>query len=148
MSELAQATIEDLPKLCAMGAEFYAEGNLPGRFNPEVFQRTWTTLLSGKLGTIFLLKVQGQPVGAIGGVVYPDPNDGDLVASEFFWFVTKEQRGIGAVRLLDAFERWARGMGARRMIMIHLQRLNPDGLRSFYERRGFQHVESHYLKEI
>lgn len=148
MSVIVQATPEMLPKLAAMGAEFYAEGRLPGRFKPDVFERTWNKLLAAQIGSIFVLHHEQQPVGAIGGAVFPDPNDGDPVATEFFWFVTKEHRGTGGVRLLDTFERWAKGMGARRLLMVHLQNLNPDGLRQFYERRGFQHVESHYLKEI
>ena len=145
---IATATAADLPRLAGLGAEFYAEGRLPGRFEPKVFQATWEKMLSTGAGVIFTLAVAGRTVGFIGGVAYRDANDGDLVASEFFWFVTKEHRGLGGVRLLDAFESWAKESGCRRVNMVHLQNLNPDGLRAFYERRGFRHVESHYLKEI
>lgn len=136
-----------LAELARLGAEFYAEGRLPGVFRPEVFVRTWTGLLSSGSGHLLALECNGRLVGALGALLYPDPNDAELVATEMFWFVSKEHRG-GGLKLLAMFEDWAKRQGAKRLAMVHLTGLMPEVLERLYKVRGYRHVESHYIREI
>jgi GNAT superfamily N-acetyltransferase len=138
-------TVDHLPVLAVLGQRFYEEGRLPGRFIPGTFCRTWEQLLQTGAGGLFLLPDGGLPVGAIGGVLYPDPNDGALVATECFWFVHPQFRGRG-LELLEAFESWARDRGAQRIIMVLLHNLMPEQLSALYRRRGYTAVETHYVK--
>lgn len=138
---------EELPKLVALGTEFYAESNLPGKFVPEKFLESWKTYYGLGWGAVFGLVDGDRFTGALGGMTYPDPNDGETVATELFWFVNKESRGQG-LKLFNEFERWAEVQGAKRISMIHLTNLAPDALRKLYLKRGYREVEVHFIKSI
>lgn len=141
-------TVEEIPSLADMGAQFYAEGNLPGRFVPEVFVATWNTLYSlGVAEILGLFRDDGELLGVLGGIVSPDPNDGDLVAMEMFWFVRKEARGRGLL-LIDAYEKWARARGAKRAMMGLLKALAPEVLQKTYLRRGYSERETQFQKDL
>lgn len=144
---VVRGSVSDLARVAPLCARFYAEAKLPGRFVPEVWTRSWQNLLCGGNATLFLLERAGEIIGAIGGVIFPDPNDGDLVASEMFWFVTPEARGCG-LRLFTWFEAWAVNRGAKRIAMVHLETPGAERLAKLYERRGYRRVQTDYLKEI
>jgi GNAT superfamily N-acetyltransferase len=141
-------TILDLEDALALGPEFYAEAGLPGRFHQGTAVRTWAQLIKAGTGMVAVLGEPGCVVGAVGGLLYPDLNDGALVAAEAFWFVSPGARGRGALALLDEYEAWAREAGAARLSMVHLVSLNADRLARLYARRGYRPVEVHYIKEI
>jgi len=145
--QIITLSADRLEELAKLGAGFYTEGQLPGSFKPEVFVRTWQALLASEAAVCFALEQQGELCGALGAIIYPDPNDGAMVATEMFWYVIPEHRRHG-LRLLKAFEQWASERQARRLCMVHLTRLSPDRLQKLYHARGYRHVESHYLKEI
>lgn len=138
---------ERVPELARLGRQFQEEGAIPGKFIPEVFVKTWNNLLGINLGILFGLEKDGQLVGGLGAILFPDPNDGELVANETFWFVSKEHRGQG-LKLLDAFEGWARDFGVKRVSMVHLENLSPRALNRLYRLRGYRPVETHYFKEL
>ena len=144
---LVRAKLADLAAVAGPGAAFYAEGKLPGKFIPDVFVKTWAGLLASGAGAIFCLMAGGVCNGAIGGVLYNDPNDGELVATDFFWFVKPEHRGGHGLRLLGLFEGWASASGAKRILMVHLATLQPEVLGKLYERRGYRKTETIYVKE-
>jgi GNAT superfamily N-acetyltransferase len=132
----------------ALGVSFFAEGKLPGALDTAVAERNWRMLIESGAGAIFAIRgADGRVVGALGALIYPDLNDGALVATEAFWYVLPEHRGSG-LRLLQTFETWAQARGARRLIMVHLSGLMPDKLETFYQRRGYRAIEKHYLKEV
>lgn len=139
--------INELPLAYELGLEFYKEGKLPGALKKEVFISTWTRLISTKMGVIFGL-FDDKFIGMIGGFVFPDPNDGALVATEMFWYVDKQYRGIGGIKLLKKFEKWAVSVKAKRLIMVHLADLMSDKLKRFYNKQGFSSTEVHYIKEL
>lgn len=139
--------VSDLPQVAALGALFYAEGKLPGRFNETYWQRSWTELLQNGAGVIFGLCADDDIIGALGGVLFPDPNTGEPVATEFFWYVRPEARGAG-LKLLPEFERWASEAGAVRVHMVHLLRLTPEKLGRLYQRRGYMPTETLYVKTL
>lgn len=147
VGNIDRASPAEFGELAKLGQEFFAEGKLPGRLVPGVFCETWERLYAADMGVIFALWRDGGIIGAIGGAVYPDPNDGELVAMEFFWFVTAEARGRG-LALLSRFEAWAKERGAVRIAMIHLNNLQPARLCELYHRRGYREIETHYIKEI
>jgi len=146
---IRELTVEELPLCPPLGQEFYATGAFPGQMIPAIFVATWTTLIESGMGVIFGLFDRGTLVGVIGAVKYPDANDGVVVASEMFWFVSAPfRRGTAALRLFDEYEEWAKRIGAGRIGMIHLQALAPEVLKKLYLRRGYTEVETHYMKTL
>ena len=146
-SEVIELSVDRLSEIARLGTQFQAEGILPGEFIAEAFTKTWANLIWQDIGAIFALEKNGEIVGGLGAVTFPDPNDGAVVANEMFWFVAKSDRGHG-MKLLTAFENWAKQRGAKRAMMVHLENLFPDALRRIYTARGYRPVETHYLKEI
>lgn len=154
LTQTVEWTLEALPvselaEVAALGARFYRVGNLPGGVHPPVFVATWTAFLNAGFGAIFGLRNEERElIGVLGAVVLPDPNDGVLIGSEFFWWVVPEARGHG-LKLLKEYERWAvEDKGAKRIGMVHLLSLSPESLGKLYERRGYKAIEVHYIKEI
>lgn len=146
--KIKEADIDDLSLLSQAGNTFYKEAGLPGTFIPEVFIMTWTKLLMDKVGVILYSEKENKPAGAIGGIIYPDPNDGRLIAMEMFWFVHPEYRGAkNGVFLYKAFEEWAKNQKAEKLIMVALE--GPySSVGDFYLNQGFKILETQYIKEI
>jgi GNAT superfamily N-acetyltransferase len=142
IKELEVQELEDAAKI---GLKFWAEGALPGSLKPEVFVRNWTVLLGNGMGKIFGLYEEGQLIGALGAIVVADLNDGELTATECFWFVDPASRGNG-VRLLLNFVKYAKEIGCVRVNMVHLFNSHADKLSKLYQKLGFSPVETHYIK--
>lgn len=148
---IREATTKDLynEELHKLGASFFAEANLPGRFISIVFVHNWTHFLNLKIGIILLLERDSKIVGAIAGLVHPDPYDGKVVAQEMFWFINSEKRGsIDAVRLYSAFEKWAIEKKAERLAMACVCNDKMGKLRRFYEKKGFKPKDVTYFKDL
>ena len=130
------------------GAEmFFSAAGLRGAFNMEHFKQCWQTYYALKIGRIFVIRdVTGKVIAGLGCVCVPDLYTGNLVATELFWFVFPDHRGIG-LELLDIYEKWARDEGCSEIRMIHLPRLMPDRLKRLYQRRGYRELEVAYGKE-
>ncbi len=144
---ITECNIKDLQKLADVAHEFYEEGEIPLKFDSNIFINNWTNLINAKIGVIFILINGGNIVGALGGVKYSDINSSEIIATEMFWFVRKEHRGKG-IKLLNEFEKWTKSMGIKKLIMVHLSNLMSDKLKRFYKRIGYKEIEIHYLKEL
>lgn len=68
-----------------------------------------------------------------------------LIAKETIWFVDRDHRGRGALKMLDAYEAWARERGCRSIGMASLSGRATDAI---YLRRGYALVETHFLKDL
>lgn len=136
---------DQLAQLAPMGLTFWDEMGMPGKFVPELWIESWRNLLrSGSALIIGLMKKQTL-MGAIGGVLVRDLNDHALIAVEQFWFVTAEARGHG-MRLLNEFDTIARSRGAVRVMVGHIHSGRTDLWQRILARKGFQLLESHYIK--
>lgn len=136
-----------IPEIAKIAPAFFEEGKLPGKFVPEVFIKFWEQMYGLGLAQMFGAEIEGVLVGGLGGMVYPDPCDGERVASEMFWFILPQFRG-GGLALFNDFEKWAVERDAKRITMIHLQGLAPGILKKLYLRKGYQEVEVHYVKSL
>ena len=144
---IRSVTVNEIKSLLYLGPKFWKEGKLPGEFIPSVFERRWGAFIANGTGRIFAAFNGSVPVGAIGIIISSDFNDDAKVASEAFWFVGSEDRGIG-LRLFQHAENYAKLSGCKRMAMVHLIDLHPDKLKRFYERCGYRCIEHLYLKNL
>lgn len=138
---------KDLEKVYEVGASFFNEAKLPGKPVKPVFLETWKTFLSTGVGGILLLERDASVIGVLGFLRYPDPNDGELVVSETFWYVSPTARGHG-IKLLNKFEELAKAIGAKRIMMAHMLSLMPEEISHLYVRKGYRPLETNYIKEI
>ncbi len=144
---IKEVELHELPIVAKVGEGFWSEGSLPGSIKSEIFIKNWTALIQNGMGRIFGLYQQGQFVGALGAIIMPDINDGELTATECFWFVGKEHRGVG-VRLLLYFVKYAKEIGCVRVNMVHLFNEHANKLSKLYVKMGFSPIETHYVKSL
>ena len=141
------ATVEDLEAASAVVAQFSAD--IGRSFDPAYFVKFWTAMLTEGFGVVFLLEQEGVIQGAIGGLAMDDPYNGEMVASEMFWYVAEGHRGgIGSGRLYKAFETWAVEQCCSEIRMVHLEVSMPERLEKFYMRIGYSLMEKHYSKPL
>jgi GNAT superfamily N-acetyltransferase len=144
---IRELTVEELPLIYRLGKMFYEEGKLPGKFDNDVFLKTWTKFLQSGIGRIFGAFQGEEFVGALACMTTPDMYDGQKVAIETFWYVFPEFRGQG-VRLMKHYENWAKNNGVSRVLMGAIAGLHDEELGSFYERCGYRRLETTYSKTI
>lgn len=143
---------DELPRCIEHGKAFHAEFQLAGEFIPEVFLRNWNTFYDRQIGTVLSLWHDDQLIGGLGGFLAPDLFDDRLCATEIFWFVSKPFRtGSGAIRLLDAYERWSFISGAVECRLLYLN--GEDGAQDerfhrLYRSRGYYMRETGWIKPL
>ena len=146
---IRQATVEDLPDLAPLAEEFYASTEALKDFHIDRFVQLWTTLLGNGTGAIFLLDQDGEIIGTIAGVVYPEQYSPTLICQEFYLYIKKERRGgFGLLKLIRTFERWGKLMGCSQIRIGHLQDLQPVELGNLYQCLGYKPIEVNYAKEL
>jgi len=141
------ADITDLPRLEPLARQFYAASRFLGEFEESRFVAVWAELMSSGRGVILLLIDHDEIRGALGGVQYPEPYSGVMVATEFFWYVAPGHRGSG-MKLYWDFEKWAKEQGCSEVRMVHLMDSMPDRLSRVYGHLGFEAAEVHYVKSL
>ena len=85
--------------------------------------------------------VEGVVAGAVVGGLVPHWFSDALMGMEYIHYVYPEFRGTDvAALLLDAFEEWAFGMGAKGIYVEQMSGIDPDRAQSFYRRQGYERV--------
>lgn len=138
---------EDAQALCRMGHAFYKEAGLPGSFSEEHFINFWQQALNEERGVLLIADAGGGAVGTIAALLYADPNNGELVAQEMFWWVDPEHRDAESGNLMDAYEGWARSVGAKRIVVSAIHGMRERCLERYYEKRGYRPVETNFVKD-
>jgi hypothetical protein len=116
--------------------------------NEQHFVQFLKTMDFHKLAAVFIIEHDGQAVGTIGAVVSPDFLTGRKCASELFWTVNPEHRGVNSIKLLYALERWATQEGCHHLIMVHLDCSMKEELSKMYPRLGYSLFETWWRKEL
>ncbi len=137
-----------LRKLGPGAQEFYGSSKFLNNFNLDRFVTFWKNMIESGNGIIIAAFEDNEVIGAIGGMIYPEPYADTLSVQEFFWFVRPGHRGSAGVRLYKAFEQWAREKGAAVIRMVHLLDSMPEKLERFYGVMGFTAVETLYSKDL
>jgi len=138
----------ELPRTYDLAEQFHITANAPGAFDRDRFYGVWATFIAQDLG-IFLVAENstGEILGGLGGITCPDTTGDAVIASEMFWFIRPDSRGRGiGTGLLGAFEDWAKTKQANQIQMVSLT--NGSSMGKFYERRGYDAIETRYSKVI
>lgn len=136
---IRSATVSDIPRLLAMGERFAAKARLSDHvgYDPASMAETFRLMIENDGFCLFV----GES-GALGGMVAPHPfNHAQMIADELFWW----SEGREGLRLLQAYEDWARGFGAV-IRMTTLEAVEPERVGRLFERRGYQPLERAFVK--
>lgn len=140
---IRQIEAADVGAAVELLAEFRAEAAPHVTFDAPACARTVRTLASSRLGFARLLDLDG-PAGLMLGAVQPLTWAEGLAAREIVWFVRPACRGRWGLRLLDAFEAWARGVGARHVALTDA----GHDLSALCRRRGYVPAERVWMREV
>lgn len=137
----------EVPLLVPEARAFFAEAPIAGTFNEAHFVRELTALVGINRAIVLAC---GSPFrGAIGGVLYNDLATGALCCMEYFWFVSKAERGTLGLRLLEAFERTLIASSVTRLSMMHLcSEAHDSKFADLYGRRHYTLKERVFVKEL
>lgn len=145
---IREATDADLDALVQMGGEFHDSTPyaLELADNPAQYRAIGAGLIASPSGVLLLCERDGQSVGMLGGAIFDHPLSGERTAGEMFWYAVPAHRGATGVRLLRAFEAWARARGA-----VYLQMVQPawaDRVGELYASMGYQKIEVAWTRHL
>lgn len=136
---IRRATIEDVEHCATLGHKFIVAADMPPASLEEC--RTFcASLLHHPDGVMFI-----SPQGVIAGLLAPlYYKPGYKQAVELFWWA---EDGNG-LRLLQAFETWARERGADDINMSTLAHYTPKGVPELLRRRGYEARDQVYRRGL
>lgn len=149
MPETRYLNIEDVPRIKSLAEQFYAEGNLPGELDFEIFRGWWEKWLSEGSGIIIAAEDENEILGVIGGLFSNSVTTGDLELNEMFWFMGENARGKGVGKaLLYDFIHAGKSAAVDGISMVHLNDEVGQGLSEVFKGIGFKPLEVRYYMEI
>jgi GNAT superfamily N-acetyltransferase len=143
---IAAITVDELPSILPCADEFCKVLNWP--LSGDKFLGFLSGLITRERGVVITAKDEaGVVIGGVGGKLDDEPISGQPVAVEIFWFVTASHRGgtLG-IRLLLAFEKWAKEQGAAHVCMVKMENSMPEAVDKIYQRLGYRKLETTYIK--
>lgn len=143
---------DDLPALMRMTQDFHAASPCASYvpFCPASMADTLHRLAVNDESCLLVGEVGGEVLGVIAGVASPHyVNAAHTTTQELFWWVDPAARHTRVgLRLLQAFEDWAKQVGANTLFMASTATLTPDKLARFYQRKGYGAVDVNYAKNL
>ena len=115
-------------------------------FDPAYAERLFLLHLTGTAAVCLVLDVEGVARGVLMAAAAEHPFGPVRLARETVWWIEPHYRGLGAVKMLDAYEIWARANDCE---FIGMAGMGEDpAVGKLYQRRGFRTAETHYLKGV
>ena len=147
-SKVREATKEDLFEILMLGYEFIKEG--PDHLKPfekDLVEERLINAIDNEDYVVLVLDVNGSLEGSLIGACIAPWMMSEKFAVELAWFVRKSSRdGRGAIKLVKAYEAWAKSKGVTKVCMSDLTKL--QGLGKLYNRLGYSLTETSYIKEV
>jgi GNAT superfamily N-acetyltransferase len=131
------------------GAEFDLKDGLTGfsfPFDAAYAERLFLAHLTWPRALCLVHEVDGTAQGLLMAVAAEHPFGEVWVAKETLWWIEPLYRGLAAVKMLDAYESWARAQGCDFAGMAGMGS-DPD-VAKLYRRRGYNVAEVHFLKAL
>ncbi|PZN78556.1 MAG: hypothetical protein DM484_12815 [Candidatus Methylumidiphilus alinenensis] len=139
------ATLKDLDAVLALSAEMHAESRYAVYpFDSEVARELAVTYLrDGEKRCCIIAEAGGSPTGLIAGEVAPLVFSRIEVAYDTLFYVKPSRRGRwDSLRLLRAFDGWARSRGAMELTLSTSSAVSADRTDALLSRLGYAHVGS------
>jgi GNAT superfamily N-acetyltransferase len=107
------------------------------------------TLVQSPNVVYFLAIDDDKIIGSIGGAVFPYFFSTRKKAGDLGFYVEPEYRGSrAAIKLVKAFEAWAKEMGVEDVYLGQTTGIEVDKTRDFYERLGYKVVGVNTIKHL
>lgn len=139
---IRQADINDLSLCVSLANKFIDSTKYKSAVDQAYLQSTVEALLNSPHAVVFLY----DDVGFIAGALQEFRFGPQMIAAEVGWWIDPNMRskGIGGL-LLEAFENWAKEVGADYVTMVGLGNKEVE---DFYIKQGYSLAEYTYMKEV
>lgn len=135
------ATPADMPAAVALLKESHAAAGFTFPFDPVRAAALFNHHLASGL-----VLVAGSPArGLFMAATFDHPFGAGKWAKETVWYIAPDARGRAAIKMLDAYEQWAREQGCA---VIGMASLATNDVSRLYERRGYTPAETHFVKAL
>lgn len=143
------AQVVRLLKDSRVGAGFDRPDGVSGfvfPFDPAYAARLFAHHISAPHAICLVHDVDGLAQGVLMAVAFEHPFGPVWLAKETVWFIDPTHRGSAAVRMLDAYEAWAK---EQRCVFVGMAGMGGDPVvAKLYQRRGYGVAETHFLKAL
>ncbi|WP_421367035.1 GNAT family N-acetyltransferase [Agrobacterium tumefaciens] len=141
--DVRPATAKDRDRVVALLRESHEAAGFTFPFQAAYADQLFQQHMASQKACVL---VAGNPAqGVLMAVAFEHPFGAGRIAKETVWFVSPKARGRGAIRMLDAYEAWARSVGC---VSAGMASLASNDVSSLYERRGYSAVETHFMKSL
>jgi len=149
MVEIRMYQDKDHDKIVELIHEFYKNSlnQYSLTFDKEEGLKRLQGLIRQLRNTSFILIVDGEVRGIMGGFIVEELLSPTKVYQEVIWYVSEEHRRHG-IKLLRRLEKWCIDHGIDKIIMAFMHNSMPDRLLRFYERTGYSQFETHLIKDL
>ncbi|UXT99925.1 GNAT family N-acetyltransferase [Agrobacterium tumefaciens] len=137
------ATAQDRDRVVMLLRESHEAAGFTFPFQAAYADRLFQQHLASPMACVLVAGTPAQ--GLLMAAAYEHPFGAGRIAKETVWFVSPWARGRGSMRMLDAYESWARSLGC---VSVGMASLATNDVSSLYERRGYSAVETHFMKSL
>lgn len=99
---------------------------------------------------LYVLEDDTGVYGYMGLKTFNSPLGNQRIASEHYWYVVPEKRGVSALRFIPLARKWAREKGCSHLIMTASTLAGDlhDKVCKMYERFDMEKFETSYIKRV
>ncbi len=146
---IRQATEDDLTAIAHMGVKFIGYTEYRSVINASLENIVVSLRAVMQHGAIFVADIDGAVRGFIAATLHPAWFSPDTkIAMEMAWWMDEQYRnGTAGVRLVQAYEKWARESGASFVCMSDLIVNGEAPLSGLLPRMGYRLTERTHMKE-
>lgn len=150
MATIRRATKDDAEALFVMARKFVAFAPYQDKATATDDELRAVITYFTANATVFVAEKNGTAIGMLVAVLAPlwyAPSCN--VATELAWWVEQEHRGgTAAIRLIQAYETWARNEQASMVTMSNLEVGDDNRVASMLNRMGYRMTEQSHTKGI
>jgi len=116
----------------------------------DVYLKDLRRLIDGNDTDLLVLENGDKIIGFMGLLVFESPLGRQKIATEHYWYVLPQYRGISSLRLIRAAELWSQEKGCSHLLMnaSYLASELHDKVCEIYNKTGFIPFESTYIKKL
>jgi len=145
-----EGTIFDVPTLLAAGKMMHEESDFASfNWNNEKATRFADRAVSDPDFCVFIVEVDGEPVGMIMGKVSPFFFGDDLQLHDYLWYVAPEHRGASAgAKLIEAYVEFGKAKGVQQVGIKISTNVTTGKTGKLLEKLNFVHVGGMFKHKV
>lgn len=144
---IRRAAMGDKGRVLAMARAFHVASGIDVPFSAALAAVLFDACLVDPDRLCLVLDINGAACGVLAAQAGPHGFAPVRLASELMFWISPDHRGSSAaLRMIDAYEAWARERGCHIAHLVGLGDAPAAG--TLYARRGYRPAERHFMKNL